>query len=42
VSIAPVAALVEHDGDVAQTPRRRRVAAGIVAALGGIAAVAAG
>ena len=42
VSIPPVAALVEHDADVTEALRRRRVIAGIVAALAGAAAIAGG
>src|ERR1019366_37624 len=41
-AIPPVAALVEHDADVTEALRRRRVIAGIVAALPGVAAIAGG
>jgi putative ABC transport system permease protein len=42
VRIAPVAALADHSADVPEALRRRRVIAGSVVALAGIAAVVAG
>jgi putative ABC transport system permease protein len=42
VRIAPVAALADHSGDVPESLRRRRIIAGSVVALAGIAAVVAG
>ena len=42
VRIPPVAALDDHSADVAESLRRRRVIAGIVVALAGVAAVVAG